>query len=279
VSSASNVPTAGFRLTAKPEPLRSLLRRIWQSRDLIRMLARQDFFVRYRRESFGFLWAVGLPLLQAIVLAVVFSRIVKIHTRTSYPVFVFAGMIPWTFFANCVGGASTSIVDGQGLATKIYFPRAVLPLVTVQATFYGFVPSVAVLVAMALVLGVPLGLPLLYLVPGTLLIMLLSASFGLVLSALHVYFRDVRYIVAASMFAWFYATPVLYPLRLAPPFLRRIIEANPASGGVEMFRAAVGSADAGWPTTVIASVSFLVVLLFVAAVVHRRLDRLFVDPL
>jgi ABC-type polysaccharide/polyol phosphate export permease len=81
------------------------------------------------------------------------------------------------------------------------------------------------------------------------------------------------------MFAWFYGTPVLYPLRLAPPFLRRIIEANPATGGVEMFRAAIGGADPGWPTTVIASVAFLVVLLFLAAVIHRRFDRLFVDPL
>jgi homopolymeric O-antigen transport system permease protein len=243
------------------------------------MLARQDFFVRYRRESFGFLWAIGLPLLQASILAIVFSKIVKIHTGVSYPVFVFSGILVWTFFSACVTGASTSIVDGQGLATKIYFPRAILPLVTVQAGLYGFVPSVAVLIAMALVLGVPLGISLLYLIPGTLLTMLLSASFGLVLSALHVYFRDVRYIVSASIFAWFYATPVLYPLRLAPHLLRRVIELNPATGCVELFRAALGAADAGWHTTVLTSLVWTVVLLMAAAVLHRRFDRLFVDPL
>jgi lipopolysaccharide transport system permease protein len=276
---ASDAPTTGFRLTAKPEPLRLFLGNIWRSRELLRMLARQEFFVKYRREAFGFLWAVGLPLLQAVVLAVVFTKIIKIHTSTSYPVFVFAGMLPWTFFSACVSSASTAIVDGQGLATKIYFPRAILPLVTVQAAFYGFVPSIVILVAMALVLGATVGVVTLYLIPATILILLLSSAFALVLSALHVYFRDVRYIVGAAIFVWFYATPVLYPLDLAPHFLRRALEINPATGVVELFRASIGGADKGWPTTVLVSLAWLVGLLTIAVALHRRFDRLFVDPL
>ena len=243
------------------------------------MLARQDFFVRYRRESFGFLWAVGLPLMQAVVLAVVFTHIIKIHTGTAYPVFVFSGILPWTFFGTCMGGASTAIVDGQGLATKIYFPRAILPLVTVNATLYGFVPSVAVLVAMALVLGANVGPAILLLIPGTALIVLLSAAFGLVLSALHVYFRDVRYVVTAALFAWFYATPILYPLHLAPHILRRVIELNPVTGCVELFRASIGAGDPGWPGTVGVTCIWVAALLTIAVAVHRRFDRLVIDPL
>jgi ABC-type polysaccharide/polyol phosphate export permease len=279
VLSAPEVPTGGFRLTAQPQPLRSLLGEIWRSRELIKMLTRQDFFVKYRRESFGFLWAAGLPLLQAAVLAVVFTRVIKIHTSTNFAVFVFAGILPWSFFSSAIGSAATSIVDGQGLATKIYFPRAILPLVTIFSALYGFVPSVAALVIMAVVFGVHIGFPVLYLIPATALLVLLSTGFGLVFASLHVYFRDVRYIVAASLFVWLYATPVLYPLHLAPRTLRTVLQINPVTGVVELFRAAVGAADHGWESTVAITCCWVAVLLIVAAVAHRRLDRVFIDPL
>jgi ABC-type polysaccharide/polyol phosphate export permease len=269
----------GFRLTAKPGPLRDLLRDIWGSRDLLRMLAKQDFFVKYRRESFGFIWAIGLPLIQAAVLAVVFTRIIRIHTGTNFAVFVFAGILPWSYFSSAISGAATSIVGGQDLATKIYFPRAILPLVTVRSTLYGFFPSAVALVAMALVFGTPLGITVLYLAPGIVLMVLLSAAFGLVLAALQVYFRDVRYLVTAALLAWMYVTPVVYPLKLAPRFLRTLLKVNPVTGVVEVFRAAIGAADPGWEASVGITCIWIVVLLSVAAVVHRRLDRVFVDPL
>jgi ABC-type polysaccharide/polyol phosphate export permease len=109
--------------------------------------------------------------------------------------------------------------------------------------------------------------------------MLLSAGFGLVLSGLHVYFRDIRYIVSASIFAWFYATPILYPLRLAPHVLRLVIEANPVTGCVELYRASVGAADPRWHASVLISLAWVAGLLAAASVIHRRFDRLFVDPL
>jgi lipopolysaccharide transport system permease protein len=269
----------GFRLTAKPDPLRVLVREIWRSRELMRMLARQDFFVKYRRESFGFLWAVGLPLLQAAILAVVFTKVIRIQTSTNYATFIFAGLLPWNFFSGGISAASTSIVDGQGLATKIYFPRAVLPLVTIRSAIYGFVPSLAALIIMALVFGVTLGISVIYLVPGIALLLLLTASMGLVLSAMHVYFRDVRYIVSAALFAWLYATPVLYPGRLAPHPIRVVLEINPVTGVVELFRAAIGAPDPGWELSVGICCAWVAVFLTVAATLHRRLDRVFVDPL
>jgi homopolymeric O-antigen transport system permease protein len=279
VLSTPDAPAGSFRLTAKPDPLRVLVREIWRSRELMRMLARQDFFVKYRRESFGFLWAVGLPLLQAAILAVVFTRVIRIQTGTNFATFVFAGLLPWTFFAGAISSASTSIVDGQGLATKIYFPRALLPLVTIRSALYGFFPSVAALIIMALVFSVPLGVSVVYLVPGIALLVLLTASMALVLSAMHVYFRDVRYIVSAALFGWLYATPVLYPVRLAPHSLRIVLDINPVTGVVELFRAAIGAADPGWELSVGICCVWVAVLLTVAATVHRRLDRVFVDPL
>jgi ABC-type polysaccharide/polyol phosphate export permease len=129
------------------------------------------------------------------------------------------------------------------------------------------------------VFGVPLGIAILYLVPGIALLLLLTASMGLVLSAMHVYFRDVRYIVSAALFAWLYATPVLYPVRLAPHSIRVVLAINPVTGVVELFRAGIGAADAGWQLSVGICCAWVAVLLTVAAALHRRLDRVFVDPL
>src|SRR5579884_2166445 len=131
--SSQRTPMEGFDLQGESTSVIDLLRRIGESRRLLIMLARKDFFVRYRRASFGLMWAVVLPLFQAVVLALVFSHIARIHAGTNYPTFVYSGILPWVFFSSSLPGAVGSIVDGQEIATKIYFPRVTLPMVTVGA--------------------------------------------------------------------------------------------------------------------------------------------------
>lgn len=271
--------TEGFDLTGRPAPLRDLFADVWAARHLLGVLARKDFYVKYRRASFGMLWAVGLPLFQAGVMALVFSNIVEIDTGTSYPVFVFSGFLGWTFFSTTLSAGSTSIVDGASLSSRIYFPRAVLPLATVATNLYGFVINVGVLLLLCLAFDVSLGLDVLLLVPATLLMTLLAVVFALLASALHVYFRDVRYLIVAAMTAWFYVTPVLYPLRLAPGSLRSLIRLNPVTGVVEMFRAATVGADPGWLGTVGITCVWIVVVGAIAVNVHHRFDRVFSDLL
>ncbi|MHB8670258.1 MAG: ABC transporter permease [Acidimicrobiales bacterium] len=264
----------------RPEPTTrlALLSELWTSRRLLTMLARKDFFVRYRRATFGGIWAVGLPLLQAVIVAVVFSRVARIHTPTSYAVFVFAGMVAWTYLSATVTTASTSIVDGSDLSTKIYFPRAIFPLVTLGANLFGLVITVIILVAMSAAFGAPLGPRTLLLVPAVVVLVALTAGFSLVLSALHVYFRDVRFLVQAAVLGWFYVTPVIYPIGLARG-LRPWIEANPATGLVELFRAATVGADPGWIVSLWWSLGWTAALLVLALALHRRRDRVFVDRL
>ena len=269
----------GFDLTGEATPLRMMGRDLWASRKLLVMLARKDFFVRYRRASFGVIWAVALPLFQAIVMAVVFSRVIRIHTGTNYPTFVYSGLLPWTFFSATLPGSATSVVEGQDIATKIYFPRSILPLVTIGANVYGFVPGLAILVGFALIGHVALGLNWLLLLPAMVLMVALTAGFSLVLAALHVYFRDVRYLVQAALTAWIYLTPVLYPLHKAPGFLRHLIELLPTTGMVELFRAGSVGADPGWLSSLAVTGAWAVGLLSVAAVLYRRFDRVFVDLL
>lgn len=266
-------------LTARPLSLPVLIGHVWDSRELLAVLARKDFYVRYRRASFGLTWAVGLPLFQSVVLAVVFSRVVHIHTGTNFAVFVLAGMVVWTYFSNTLSAASTAIVDGSGMAARIYFPRVVLPLVSVLANLYGYAITVAILLILSPILGVGLGAGILWLVPATVLTVAMTAGACLVASALHVYFRDVRYLVTAAVIGWFYLTPVLYPLRLAHGPLHALILANPVTGLVELARAATAGADPGWGWSALVSLAWALLLAAAGLALHRRYDRVFTDLL
>lgn len=266
----------GFELRAGQRSRRRLVRDIVASAELMRVMARKDFFVRYRRASLGLIWAVGLPLVQALILAVVFSRVVRFETSISYAAFVFAGMLPWTFFSGSLAVATTAIVDGQGIATRIYFPRAVLPLIVVGSNLYGFVPGVAVLLGMGAILDVPFGLHTLYLIPAIAVMILLTVGFSLVLSALQVYFRDTRYVLQAALLGWFWGSGVFYPLEFLGS-LRRWIEMNPATGMVQLFRAGMGAADPGWLAAVWWTLGWTAALLVLSLYIHARYDRVFVD--
>ncbi|MHB8467785.1 MAG: ABC transporter permease [Acidimicrobiales bacterium] len=274
----SHHPGGGFELTAEPTPVGVIVADVWRYRRLLAILARKDFFVKFRRASLGMGWAVLLPLIQALVMAVVLQHFVKFKTGINYAVFVFAGTLIWSFFAMAVGTGSTSIVDGQGLSTKVYFPRALFPLVSVAANVYGTVLTTAVLIGLAIVVGVPLDFRLLWLVPALGLTVALTAGFSLVFAVMHVYLRDMKYVVSAALTAWVYATPVFYKLSVVG-HLRPFVEANPVTGAVEMTRAALGAADTGWWISVVCTVAWILGLFAVALALYRRFDRVCTDLL
>lgn len=273
-------PSAGFDLQGGPTGVGALLGDVWRSRDLLRTLARKDFFVRFRRTSFGLLWAVGVPLVQAIVLAVVFTQVIRIDTGGNYGIYVFSGMLPWAFLSGTVTVGSTSIVDGADLATKIYFPRALLPLVTLGANLYAFLPGVLVLVLGSVLIGEGIGPDVVLLLPATALMATFVAVLTVLLAGLHVYFRDLRFIVQAVTLAWFYGTPVIYPLDQATGVLRTALLLNPATGMVTLFRAAVSDTGTdGVGVALVATAVWTALLGAAAVLLHARRDRVFVDLL
>jgi ABC-type polysaccharide/polyol phosphate export permease len=258
-----------------------LIRSIVSHRGLIATLARKDFLVRYRRAALGVLWAVGLPLIQAMVLTVVFTYVFHLNLSENIPraVFMFTGITAYNFFSTSIVAASTSIVDGSGLSSRIYFPRAVLPLQAVIANAYALVFSLGVLLVLTAVLGVGFGWHTLMIVPAALMDIVFTAGLALVLSALHVYFRDVRYIVQAVLLALFYMTPIFYPLTFAPPNLRIIVMCNPMTGIVELFRFSIGGHDPQWATATLISLGWTGALLILGIYLHSKWDRIFVDLL
>jgi lipopolysaccharide transport system permease protein len=280
-TSAVNRTSSGFELRGETTPFRELLAGVWDSGPLIVILARKDFYVRYRRATFGLLWAVALPLFQSAVLAFVFSRVAKglVPSGVNYTAFIFAGMVGWSFFSSAFPSAATSIVDGAGLSSKIYFPRIILPVVSVLSAAYGFAISVVVMIAVSAVAGADFGLSLVLIVPAIALAVVLTTSLGVAAAALHVYFRDVRYIVSAVLVPMIYITPVFYPLRKAPGLLRTVVKVNPLTGVVELFRAATVGADPGWVGTVLVTLAWSAVALTVGLALHRRFNRVFADLL
>jgi ABC-type polysaccharide/polyol phosphate export permease len=254
-----------------------LLRELWAARELVVILGRRTFYVQYRRASLGALWAVGLPLFQAIVLAVVFARITRFDVP-HYPVYVFSGMVAWSFFLGSVVPGATSIVDNAGLSSKVYFPRAVLPLSQLLASAYTLLTTGLVLILFAAANGVFPHPRIFLLLPGAALLVLLSGSFALVLSVMHVYLRDTRYIVQAASLGWLWITPVVFPLTSVHGWLRDVVLANPVTGAVQFFHAAflphVGHLWTAWIT-----LSWSVVLLLAALFLHCRQDRVMADLL
>lgn len=278
----------GFELRGPGTPLGTLLVELWRAKNVLWALARKDFHARYRRTMLGLLWAVGLPLVQAAVLAVVFTHIVHFASALKhlpqganirYPVFVYAAITVWSFFSTVMPTAATAIVDNSGLARKIYFPRALFPLLAVASGVYPLAISLGVLFVLTLGMQHTITLSFLWVIPGGLLTLAITAGFGVLLSALHVYFRDVRFIVQAIMSVLFYLSPVIYAVQSAPQALRHVIGLGPMSGPIELMRLAIGAVDPNWPTVVAYGLGWFVVTTGLGMWLQSRYDRVFVDLL
>lgn len=275
----STTAKAGFELRGESSKLGPMLRELWADRTLIRLLAKKSFLVQYRRASLGILWAVGLPLVQALVMAVVMGRFVRFSTGVRYPVFVLSGIVPWSFFMASITTSTVSIVEGSGLATKVYFPRAIFPIVMVWTGTRGLVPSLGILIGFAAGFKAPLGLHLLLLIPGVILMLTLAVGFALVFAALHVYFRDMKFIVAASTIPWFWGSGIFYPIGTLFKSVRHWFELNPAVGMLQLFRSAFGGGATGGTRSVVISIIWAIGLIAIALPLYRRYDRVFVDLL
>jgi ABC-type polysaccharide/polyol phosphate export permease len=265
---------------SRPEPLGAWLASVWRARGLLVALAQKEFRVRYKRAAFGLTWSIALPLFQSVVMVFIFSRVGRFGGGTgySYAGFVLAGMVAWLYFSASIASSTTSIVDASGITEKIFFPRAILPLVTPVANMVSLAISTIILLIALPVIGQPFTLRLWLLVPATALLCLFCAALGLVLGGLYVYFRDIRFMVQAVLLVWLYVTPIVYP----PSALHgagKWLDFNPLTGIVGLFQRAAVGAPVPSARALVVSVVTTVVLTVVAVIGHQRNDRLFVDLL
>lgn len=269
-----------LELTGEASPWRTLLGDLWRERDLLPMLAAKDFHARYRSASLGVLWSVLLPLLQGAVLAVVFTRVVRIPIGegVSYPVFVISGMVLWSYFSQSLVAGSTAIVDGSAIATKVYFPRLILPAVPALTNVVALLIANATVLLLMAVFDQPY-LADLVLLPAALgLLFLLVTTLAALLALAHVYFRDIRYLVQALLLVALYATPVIYPLERADRY-EGVLLANPVTGVLQLARQAVFGEAHRLGAAVTSTVAWIVGLTVLALLAYRRHERVAVDRL
>lgn len=265
-------------LTSKPDPRAGWLSGLWLHREMLAILTRKDFQTRYKRASLGVLWAVAVPLLQAVVLAVVFSRVVRIASGSHYAIYVMSGVVAFSYFAAALAPGSTAIVDSSTLTDKVWFPRAILVVVPCISGLVGFAVTLVAVVVCMPIFGAPFSAKILLLIPASLLLIIFTTALSLVLAALYVYFRDVKYLVQASLLVWIYVTPVIYPQNQLGRF-SSVVDANPLTGIVDLFHEATVGQAPGLGIAVLVSVLVTITLAVIGIEVQRSYDRLFVDLL
>ena len=252
-------------------------RELWSHRELLYFLVWRDVKVRYKQTVLGAAWAILQPAMMMIVFTIFLGVMAKVQSARD-PVFVYAGMLPWTFFATAMVGASNSVLNSERLITKIYFPRLTVPLAAIGAAIMDFLIASLLLAAMLIWRGIVPG-PSLLLAPFIFLLLALAAAgIGIFLSAVMVAYRDVRIIVPFLMQFWLFATPLAYsrPTADASPWLHTLIVLNPMSGLIGSFRAAVLNEPIPW-SLLGSSVLFVVPVFIVGCFYFRRVEDDFAD--
>ena len=257
-------------------PLR--LRDLWEYRELLYFLTWRDIKVRYKQTVLGATWAIIQPFFTMVVFSLFFGRLAKIPSDgIPYPLFAFAALVPWTFFANGLSQSSNSLVGSAELITKVYFPRLIIPVASILSGLLDFVIAFAVFILMAIYYGIYPSMSIV-LLPFLLLLGFTTAlGVGLWLSALNVRFRDVRYVIPFLTQFWLFATPIAYPSSLLSEPWKTIYGINPMVGVVEGFRWALLGTETA-PAAMIIVSSLVAVCLLVSGVFYfKRVEKYFAD--
>jgi lipopolysaccharide transport system permease protein len=264
-------------IASTPAPWAVRLGEVWQYRELLYFLAWRDIKVRYKQAVLGVLWAIVQPFVRMVVFSLVFGRLVGIDSGAfPYPIFVFAGLLPWGLFADAVGRSAHSLVAGASIVRKAHVPRLIMPVASASATFPDFAVSFALLLGLMVYYGLPLTPSLLLVVPLTLMVFLVALGVGLFASALNAAYRDVQHVIPFLIQTWMFVTPVIYPVTAVPSRFEWVILANPMTGIIGAYRAVILGDVVPWHQLGVSS-GIAVILLAGGLLFFRAMDRRFAD--
>ena len=254
------------------------LRELWAYRELLYFLVWRDVKVRYKQTALGATWAVLQPLATMAVFSLFFGRLAGMPSDgVPYPLFAYAALVPWTFFANGLTLATGSLVGSQNLLQKVYFPRLAIPLAAVLSSTVDFGLAFVLLLGMMLAYGVVPGAAAFWVLPLLLLALATSLGVGLWMAALNVRYRDVRYVVPFVVQFWLFATPIVYPSSLLSEPWRTVYGINPMAGVVEGFRWALLGTETRPGGLLAVSAAAALLILVGGALYFRRMERSFAD--
>jgi lipopolysaccharide transport system permease protein len=251
---------------------------LWEYRELLYFLVWRDLKVRYKQTAIGAAWALLQPLMTMMIFTVIFGHFARIPSDgLPYPIFAYTGLLPWTYFASALNRSSTSVVAEAHLISKVYFPRALLPLAGTLSGIVDFALAFVLLLGLMTWYGISPTWGLLVLPLFLLLALAMALAVGLWCSALNVRYRDVALTIPFLTQCWMYASPVAYPVSLVPENWRFLYSLNPMAGVVEGFRWALLGKQG--PDFVVMAVSAVVVALLLVGglVFFKHMERTFVD--
>jgi lipopolysaccharide transport system permease protein len=254
------------------------LRDLYQYRDLLYFLVWRDVKVRYKQTAIGAGWAILQPVLAMAIFSVVFGHFAGIPSDgLPYPVFAFAALVPWTYFAQAVAQSSSSLVGDAKLIEKVYFPRLIIPISAAVSPLVDFAAAFVVLLGMMAWFGLMPGWRVLYVPAFLLLAFACALAVSLWLSALNVKYRDVRYAIPFLVQLWLYASPVAYPASMVPEQWRLLYSLNPMVGVIEGFRAVLLGQAPPNLASVAAGAAVVSIVLVTGVIYFRRMERTFAD--
>ena len=218
---------------------------LWRYRDLLRNLAARDLAIRYKGSSLGIAWSLLPPIVMAAVYTLAFRVVLRVDIE-HFPLFLLSGLLPWTFFSTGLLQATGAVTDSGTLVRKVSFPRVALPLAALIAQFAQFLFSFLVVVGLALASGVGLSLALVAVVPLALMQLVFTAGLALLFATAHVFFRDTRHLLEVALQIWFWLTPIVYAIGLAPGQVRQLLWLNPMTLFVVAYQRVV--LEHAWPS-------------------------------
>jgi lipopolysaccharide transport system permease protein len=273
-----------LRITPSKGWIRVNFRELWEYRELLYFLAWRDVKIRYKQTALGATWAILQPFLQMVVFSLFFGRLANISSEGyPYPIFNYAGLLPWNYFSYALTTASNSLVSNAHMITKVYFPRLIVPISSVLSGLVDFAVAFVVLIGMMIFYRADIAptWSAFFLLPLFLLLaMVTSLGVSLWASALNVTYRDVRYVIPFVVQFWMFATPVIYGAdlldKLGEPW-NTLYGLNPMVGVVEGFRWALLGKTPSDPVMIGLSVIVAVALLFTGLYYFRRTEKNFAD--
>lgn len=250
----------------------SFISELYATRNVLQQLIAQQLILRYRRTILGYLWTLINPLLMMSVMAVVFSSIYKVDLE-SFTVFLFAGMIPWNFFSSVVTQSGTAFISNEGLIKKIYLPKAIFPLSVSIALLTDSLLSFVALFFIMLILGSQLSWALLFLPVCFTMLFVFSLGIGLIMAVATVFFRDLQYVVSIMIQGLFFVTPILYKQDMLSGKVSWVVDLNPVTPFVTLFRAPLIDAELPDTSVLLQAGTISTVIFIIGLFVFIRLDK------
>ncbi|MGB9883262.1 MAG: ABC transporter permease [Microgenomates group bacterium] len=245
---------------------------------LIKKLTLREIKARYKQSFLGFFWIILNPFFQMLIMSFVFSKIMLIsNLGVPYPLFIYAGLLPWTFLVASLTSSMNVFINDASLIKKIYFPREILVISTILAKLFDFLLSLLIFVAMMVFYKVNFSWFMLLFIPIFLIQLIFVYSLSLVLAAFNLYYRDIQYLFNLVINLWFYLTPIVYSVDFFPEKYRIIFQLNPMSVFINGYRKVLFGGD--WPNFHSLTVGLLIssIMLFISRIIFSKLEKNFAD--